>query len=87
MSKAKLNGESRVAEYLSRMGLRIERFSKAEMRKGRTPDFRVFAREKLAFYCEVKTAQDDEWLDGERPDPTYNRSATRFIALLGSSMR
>lgn len=56
------------------------------MRKGKTPDFRVFAGNELAFYCEVKTAQEDEWLDkqwaaappltlvgGSRPDPIYNR--------------
>jgi len=86
MSKAKLDGEARVQEYLTGTGLRVERFSKAEMRKGRTPDFRVFADEALAFYCEVKTAQEDEWLDkqldaappltlvgGSRQDPKYNR--------------
>jgi len=86
MSSAKLDGEARVQEYLIASGLRVERFSKAELRQGRTPDFRVFAGDALAFYCEVKTAQEDEWLDkqlaaappltlvgGSRPDPTYNR--------------
>jgi len=86
MSKAELDGEARVQEFLTSTGLRVERFSKAEMRQGRTPDFRVHANDELAFYCEVKTAQEDEWLDrqlaaappltlvgGSRPDPTYNR--------------
>ncbi len=86
MSKAKSDGEARVSAYLSDAGFRVERFKKAELRKGRTPDFRVFARDALVFYCEVKTAQEDEWLDkqlaaappltlvgGARPDPTYNR--------------
>lgn len=56
------------------------------MNEGQTPDFRVFAEDGLAFYCEVKTAQKDEWLKkqlvdappltlvgGLRQDPTYNR--------------
>ena len=46
MSKAKLDGENRAEEYLSGAGLRVERFSKAEMKQGRTPDFRVFSRGK-----------------------------------------
>ena len=86
MSRAKLDGEACIYEYLTGAGLRVERFSKAEMCQGRTPDFRVFANDELAFFCEVKTAQEDEWLDkqlaaappltlvgGARPDPTYNR--------------
>jgi hypothetical protein len=85
MSKAQLDGESRVHAYLSSFGLRVEWFAKAELRGGKTPDFRVFSGDDLAFYCEVKTAQEDEWLDkqlaavppgriagGLRPDPTYN---------------
>ena len=63
MSKAKLDGETRIQAYLSGLGLRPERFSKTEMNQGRTPDFRVFAEDRLAFYCEVKTAQKDEWLE------------------------
>jgi hypothetical protein len=91
MSRAKLDGEDRVQEFLTSAGLRVQRFSKAEMRQGRTPDFRVFAGDELAFYCEVKTAQDDEWLDrqldvappgtlvgGLRPDPTYNRISNQI---------
>ncbi len=86
MSRAKLDGEQRVEEYFTDTGLRVKRFSKSEMRQGRTPDFRVYAGIELAFYCEVKTAQEDEWLErqlaaappltlvgGARPDPTYNR--------------
>jgi hypothetical protein len=60
MSKAKLDGENRVHEYLTGAGFRVDRFTKAEMQQGRTPDFRVFAGDELAFYCEVKTTQEDE---------------------------
>src|ERR1017187_8570601 len=82
----KSNGESIVSDYLTGCGLSVQRFDKAAMRQSRTPDFRVLANDRLAFYCEVKTAQEDEWLErqldaappgtlvgGLRPDPTYNR--------------
>lgn len=96
MSNTKLDGEARVQEYLIAVGLRVERFSKAELRGGRTPDFRVFAGDALAFYCEVKTAQEDECLDkqlagappativgGARPDPTYNRVSAHIHSAVG----
>ncbi|MBN8734316.1 MAG: hypothetical protein J0L64_27525 [Acidobacteria bacterium] len=96
MSKAKLDGESRVQAYLAAFGLRGERFTKAEMRQGKTPDFRVYSGDDLAFYCEVKTAQEDEWLDkqlaaappltlggGSRPDPTYNRISNYISSAVG----
>ena len=98
MSKAKLDGEARVLEYLIGAGLRVDRFSKAEMKRGRTPDFRAFANGELAFYCEVKTAQEDEWLHrqwaaappetlvgGERQDqdPTYNRVNNQIHSAAG----
>lgn len=88
MSRAKLDGEGLVQKYLMSVDLRAERFEKHEMRNGKTPDFRVFRGDELAFYCEVKTSQEDEWLKrrladappltlvgGVRPDPTYNRIA------------
>ena len=96
MSKAKLDGENSVQHYLESLGLRVKRFTKAEMRRGRTPDFRVFAGSELAFYCEVKTAQEDDWLDkqlaeappltlvgGSRPDPTYNRVSNHIHSAVG----
>ncbi len=80
------NGEALVSDYLTERGLIVRRFDKAAMRQGQTPDFQVLVDGRLAFYCEVKTAQEDEWLDreldkvppgtlagGSRPDPTYNR--------------
>jgi hypothetical protein len=60
MSQAKLNGENRVRQYMLGAGLQVEHFSNAEIQKGRTPDFRVLANGKLAFYCEVKTSQEVE---------------------------
>jgi len=49
-------------EYLRGHGLRAERFSKEEMREGKTPDFRVFKRTEFVAYCEAKHIQRDEWL-------------------------
>ena len=96
MSKAKLDGEARVEEFLSTNYLRVERYTKALMRLGRTPDFRVFAGNDFAFFCEVKTAQEDEWLDkqlaaappltlvgGARPDSTYNRISGQIHSAVG----
>lgn len=96
MSKAKLDGENRVRDYLSGAGLRVERFNKAEMKQGRTPDFRVFSGGEVAFYCEVKTAQEDEWLDqqlakvppgtlagGSRDESTYFRITRQIHSALG----
>jgi hypothetical protein len=57
-----------------------------EMRKSKTPDFRVSKGDDSVFYCEVKTSKKDSWLDeqmkkkrvgciagGLRNDPIYNR--------------
>jgi hypothetical protein len=89
MSKPKLDGEARVSRYLNFLGLKPERYTKAEMRASRTPDFKVYSGDSLAFYCEVKTAQEDTWLKdlleiaepgmlvgGTRDDPTYSRIAS-----------
>ncbi|MDY6868254.1 MAG: hypothetical protein SVT56_10170 [Chloroflexota bacterium] len=78
--------EVTVKEFLEGKGLTPERFSKEEMRAGKTPDFRVFRDEELQFFCEVKGSPKDGWLDqqledgepgqlvgGLRNDPIFNR--------------
>lgn len=75
-----------VKDLLRSYGLRTEIFTKQEVRKIKSPDFCVFKENNFVFYCEVKCAQQDAWLDdqimqtppgivvgGERPDPTFNR--------------
>src|SRR3954452_21547579 len=75
-----------VAAYFQSLRLTPERFAKPETRKSKTPDFRVLRSEALVFFCEVKNAQKDHWLDeqgkdaepgtlygGPRHDPIYNR--------------
>lgn len=96
MSKAKLDGESRVSRYLNFLGLKTERYSKAELRASRTPDFKVYSGDALSFYCEVKTGQEDTWLNdllakaepgtlvgGTRNDSTYNRIASYIHESVG----
>jgi hypothetical protein len=62
-----------VTEELIKYGLRCEPFSKNEMRKRKTPDFRVFREQNFAFFLEVKEIANDNWLSGPRPDPIFNR--------------
>jgi hypothetical protein len=74
--------------FLENHALKVSRFSKSEMRSGKTPDFKVhsFSSDELLFYCEVKSIAKDEWLDnqianvppgeiagGLRNDPIFNR--------------
>jgi len=39
--ESRLDGESRVRDFFIANGLRVERFTKWEVRQGRTPDFKV----------------------------------------------
>jgi len=76
--------ERLVEDWLTKKGLRVERFSKAEMRCSKTPEFRVFRGSKLAFFCEVKSMAKDRRLNEDcggatgtiaevgGPDPTFN---------------
>jgi len=52
-----------VEEWLREKSLRVERFSKQERRRSKTPEFRVLRGEVLAFFCEVKSMREDERLD------------------------
>lgn len=78
--------EEKVKHRLEERGFAVERFSKAETRAGKTPDFRVFRNGEFLFYCEVKSSREDRWLDeqlynaapgelagGARNDPIFNR--------------
>jgi hypothetical protein len=81
-----LEDEELVIKLLAEKRLRAERFSKTERRQGKTPDFRVFSGETLKFYCEVKSIENDTWLEdqlavaapspfagGGRNDPVFGR--------------
>ena len=71
-------------------GIVLERYSKAEIREGRTPDYKMMLAEHLVGFCEVKSPRDD-WLDqqlegaqdfeirgGMRKDPIFNRIARQI---------
>ena len=60
-------------DYLRKHSLRPERFSKQEMRAGKTPDYRVLRDARLVAYCEAKHLQRDDWASGLRSDPIFNR--------------
>jgi len=83
--------ERKIAETLSKYGLAVRTFSKSERTQSKTPDFKVFSGDELAFYCEVKAIARDEWLGrqldeaspgtlvgGLRCDPRYNRISTKI---------
>lgn len=87
--------EDKVAEFFKRRGFEPTRFSKQEQKRGRTPDFRVKVSEDACFFCEVKSIDQDHWLDqqfeaappltlvgGTRPDPIYNRLTDDIHACL-----
>lgn len=65
--------EMLVANELSKHGLRCEAFTKTEMAQRKTPDFKVFRGDEFVFFCEVKEIAADQWQDGLRSDPTFNR--------------
>lgn len=81
-----MSPENMVKQFLEMYQLRPERFNAAEIASGKTPDFRVFSGSDLALYCEVKSPEQDTWLDnrldqavpgeivgGLRNDPIFNR--------------
>lgn len=71
--------EEKVKTILEQKGFNVERFSKAEKEKGKTPDFKVFdVNGDLIFYCEVKTISKDDFCGGSRNDPVYNRLGNKI---------
>lgn len=81
-----MDAEELVKNFLEGYDLTVERFSKKEMKAGKTPDFKVATKEGFPFYCEVKNSEKDSWLDeqldaaeegivvgGVRKDPVFNR--------------
>jgi hypothetical protein len=65
--------EDLIIDELAKYQLTCRRFNKTEMFKRKTPDFRVFKGDELSFYCEVKEIVKDEWANGVRSDPIFNR--------------
>ena len=79
-------GEQAAADFFAKRGLRVQRFSKEEIQRGKAPDFRVFRNKEFVMFCEVKHLQCDDWLykrldnaapgqvvGGVRAEPIFNR--------------
>ncbi len=67
------NSEELVANELLKHGLVCQRFSKSEMKKGKTPDYSVNKDNQFGFFCEVKEVKKDNWAQGLGNDPIFNR--------------
>lgn len=65
--------EEAVIGDLERRGFECRRFSKRELRAGKTPDCRVYRDGAFSFYLEIKEVASSHWLGGARPDPVFNR--------------
>jgi hypothetical protein len=65
--------EEHVASSMHERGFRCERFSKAEMRSRKTPDFMVFIDDEFGFFLEVKEVRSSSSDSALRKDPTFNR--------------
>jgi hypothetical protein len=81
-------GEQRTIEFFAQYGLTCVRYSKAELRAGKTPDLKVYKGSEFVLYAESKLIEEDLWLDdqlksappgtlvgGLRNDPIPNRIA------------
>src|SRR4030095_1382187 len=81
----KSKGEQVIIEELSRQGLRVERFSKQELRAGQTPDFRVYRGDEFAFYCEVKDLNDADplWNHVREVAPGIKRAEQVRLGFIG----
>jgi len=84
-------GEQFAIAFWAKHGFEAVRFGKAEMRKSKTPDFRIFKEDQFILYCEAKHVQYDGWLDeqlatpkplglvgGLRHDPVFNRLSSHI---------
>jgi hypothetical protein len=78
------------ADWFAKKGLRAVRFTAAELKAGKTPDFRIYYGDRHVGFCEVKSPHND-WLDdklskaepfqlagGCRRDPTFNKIAAHI---------
>jgi|SRR3989338_2828807 len=57
-------------QFFKNFGLDARLISKAEVQ---TPDFGIYQNSNLFGYCELKSIIKEEWKNGTRKDPTYNR--------------
>jgi hypothetical protein len=63
-------GEQAAADFFAKRGLRVQRFTKEEIRRGKTPELRVFRNTELVMFCEAKHLQCDDWFYKRLDNPT-----------------
>jgi hypothetical protein len=71
-----------VEDYFFTRYIHAERYAKDETRvEGqRTPDFRLFRDAALAGHCEVKSPQEDTWIDDELAEKAFNEPDRVHVA-------
>jgi hypothetical protein len=90
------SAENIASEFLRKKGIEPNRFTKEELRSGKTPDFRVCSSGNLLFYTEVKEIAHDSWLDdlfedappgalvgGVRNDSSFNLISSKIHEAVG----
>lgn len=61
---------AKLEDYFKTGGLSLIRIPEREQM---TPDYSVSINEEIVAYCELKSIVKDDWSDGGRADPVYNR--------------
>lgn len=83
--------EEKAAIFLQKKGFKTKKSPKEKRAESKNPDFKVFKENKFIFFCEVKTIDQDTWLEnlimkappgklvgGGRNDPTFNRISNKI---------
>jgi ribosomal protein L30 len=70
-----------------RKGITLERYSDAELKTGKTPDFKLYKDDKLCGYCEMKSPRDDYVFEKPAPGEAAIRKNLPFHRKLGSHIR
>jgi ribosomal protein L30 len=67
--------------------IKLEPYSVAELKKGKTPDFKLYKDGKLCGYCEMKSPRDDYVFEKPAPGEAAIRENLPFHRKLGSHIR
>jgi large subunit ribosomal protein L30 len=70
-----------------RKNIKLEPYSAAEQRKGKTPDFKLYKDGKLRGYCEMKSPRDDFVFEKPVPGEAAVRKNLPFHRKIGSHIR
>jgi large subunit ribosomal protein L30 len=65
----------------------LEPYSEAELKKGKTPDFKLYKAGKLCGFCEMKSPRDDYVFGKPAPGEAVIRKNLPFQRKLGSHIR